>query len=88
MWGAGRITRQRSNALKLQGIKFAGYIDIDPKKIGGLVNDLPVIHPDDVVSTTNPFIISYVGNRGARDIIRSYLLGHGYLEEKDFILAA
>ena len=88
IWGAGRITRTRVELLVKEGISFTGYIDVDPRKIGKITNDLPVISYKDIPVSTQPYIISYIGNRGARDDIRNYLLQLGLKEEVDFIIAA
>ena len=88
IWGAGRITRKRARFLAEAGIPFSGYLDIDPRKTGVKLKDIPVLHPDDLDFSRNPFIVSYVGSRGARDKIRSYLLAKECREERDFILAA
>lgn len=85
--GAGRITRKRSAWLMDEGIRIAGYIDVDPKKIGKQFNGLPVIGLDELGSRKNCFVISYVGSRGAREDIRRILTGKGFTEESDFILA-
>lgn len=88
IWGAGRITRTRAEMLAKEGISFTGYIDIDPRKIGGVTNGLPVISHKDIPVSTRPYIISYIGNRGAREGIRNYLFDLGLNEETDFIMAA
>ncbi len=88
IWGAGRITRKRADILLEHGIRFAGYIDIDPAKTDTLLKDLPVIQPENLNRSTNPFVIPYVGSRGARGKIKSYLIQHGFREERDYILAA
>lgn len=88
IWGAGRKTRKRTRFLEEAGIQFTGYLDIDPKKTGSQLGGIPVLQPDDLNLGARPFIISYVGARGARDLIRNYLLSKKLLEESDFILAA
>ncbi|SVE41829.1 uncharacterized protein METZ01_LOCUS494683, partial [marine metagenome] len=52
------------------------------------VQHIPVVFPMQLDLKTNPFVISYVGNRGAREDIKADLLGKGLVEERDFILAA
>ncbi|MCZ6674633.1 MAG: glycosyltransferase family 2 protein [Verrucomicrobia bacterium] len=88
VWGAGRITRKRAGILRGHGIHFSGYIDIDPRKTGSRVENLPVIQPEELDLSNNPYVISYVGNRGARAEIKTYLLNRGLKEEHDFIFAA
>jgi len=88
LWGAGRITRKRFEGLNQAGIRLAGFIDINPRKIGHLINGIPVHSPSDLPATSKWFVISAVGNRDARDPIRSELTARGYHEGVDFIMAA
>ena len=88
IWGAGRITRKRAQLLQQEGIPFAGYLDIDPRKAGTTLKGVPVLLPEQLDLSQNPFVISYVGSRGAREKIRNFLLRSGLVEELDFILAA
>jgi len=80
VWGAGRLSRRRSEYLVEYGIKITGYIDIKIKN--------ETIYYEDIPDASSAFIVSYVANRGARDQIRSYLVERGYQEEKQFILAS
>ena len=88
IWGAGRITRKRARYLKNEGISFVGYIDIDLKKTGTILEGIPVIQPEDLNVNEHPFVISYVGIRGARNKISTYLENRGLKVEQDYILAA
>lgn len=89
LWGAGRPTRRRFAPLAGEGIALAGYIDVDPKKIGGRADGLDVIGPDDLPEPTDGvFVIVGVGTRGARDLIRTALLSRGYNEGIHFLCAA
>ena len=88
LWGAGRITRKRTRHLIERGIAFSGYIDIDPRKAGTQLQAAPVIRPEQLDLSKHPFVISYVGNRGAREHIRAFLQSRGLTQERDFILAA
>ncbi|TND09759.1 MAG: family 2 glycosyl transferase [Bacteroidetes bacterium] len=85
--GAGRITRQRSSFLLGQGINAAGYIDVDPGKIGKNFGGLPVISLDQLGNPGENFVISYIGNRGAREDIRAILISKGFTEGAGFIMA-
>jgi cellulose synthase/poly-beta-1,6-N-acetylglucosamine synthase-like glycosyltransferase len=86
LWGAGRITRQRFAGLAPAGVKLAGFIDVDPKKLGRRLPAGPVIAPDGI--PRNAFVIVGVGTRGARELIRTALQAHGRREDVDFVLAA
>ncbi len=80
IWGAGRLSKKRSNYLKIHGVVVEGYIDVKSKD--------GVIHYEDIASYSNGFVVSFVSNRGARNQIKSYLINHGFQEEKQFILAS
>lgn len=88
IWGAGRPTRQRTAHLATHGVRAAGYIDVDAKKINRSVGGLPVIAPDALAVHENPFVLGYVGTRGARDFIRADLGARGRMEGRDFIMCA
>ena len=88
LWGAGRKTRKRFAALESEGIALAGYIDIDPDKIGRRVGGRPVRSPDDLPQPDEAFVIGGVGVRGAREDIRARLEAHGFRLGADFVPAA
>ncbi|MFM2018771.1 MAG: hypothetical protein RL007_2427 [Bacteroidota bacterium] len=85
--GAGRVTRQRSDLLLAAGIQINGYIDVDPSKVGKAYNTIPVYGIDHITSPQQLFILSTVGNRGARESIRRMLIERNFTEGSDFILA-
>lgn len=86
--GSGRVTRKRADLLLDCGIEFAAYYDVDPRKIGNVVNGLDVLDRDDVPPAGKAFCIPYVASRGARDEIAEFLEERGYLLGKDYIPAA
>ena len=87
LWGAGRVTRRRFDALAEHGVEIAGFIDIDPDRIGQRSLGRPVVGPDDLPPIDRSFIVSGVGVRGARDEIREMLLASGRREGEDFLIA-
>jgi glycosyltransferase involved in cell wall biosynthesis len=87
-WGAGRITRRRVKHLQDRGFAPHAWIDIDPKKIGNVIDGARVHEPAwlEAESVQNkPFVLNYVTNHGARDITRNYLQRIGYLLGEDFL---
>lgn len=88
LWGAGKPTRQRAAHLLDHGVDFAGYLDIDPRKIGQRIQGLPVRAPSTLPPPGQAFVLSYVANRGARDPIRAELATYGYVEGQDFLCGA
>lgn len=85
--GTGRITRKKSAVLKVSALNIAGYIDIDPKKIGTRIDGLPVIGLDDVLQREQFYIINYVSVRGAREGLTALFNSKGLEEGADFIHA-
>ena len=58
--------------------------DIDPRKIGNLRLGVPVIGPDDLKDYSGCPLVSCVGSRGARSLIRERLKKSGYVEGHDY----
>jgi glycosyltransferase involved in cell wall biosynthesis len=86
LWGAGRITRQRFRSLEADWRSFAGFIDIDPKKVGGSIGGRPVVSPDRI--PPRAFVLVGVGNRGARAEIVAHLRSERRQEGEDFLCVA
>lgn len=88
LWGAGRITRRRFDALENQGFRFEGFIDVDPRKRNEHRDGRSVVMADELPERDASFIIVGVGNRGARERIGVHLLESGWTEGRDFLFAA
>jgi cellulose synthase/poly-beta-1,6-N-acetylglucosamine synthase-like glycosyltransferase len=88
VWGAGRPTRRRAALLEPHGLSIAGYIDIDPAKIGRRLHGRTVIAPSELPPPGAVFVIGFVTNPGARDLQRACLENRGYQEGIDFLFAA
>ncbi|HEX2100374.1 MAG TPA: glycosyltransferase [Candidatus Synoicihabitans sp.] len=88
VWGAGRPTRKRVRWLRAEGATVAGYIDIDPRKTGRIVEGVPVVAAEELPAAADAFVLGYVGTRGARDLIRARLVQQRFREGADFLMAA
>ena len=88
VWGAGRISRQRSQLLAGAGIEVIAYVDVDPHKVGQVVHGRKVLSPDALPGPGKVFVLSYVANRGAGVQITEFLTSNGYIEGRDFLLVA
>ncbi len=90
VWGAGRHTRKRAAHLAAQGVRVAGYIDVDAKKTGrGLGGTgVPVLAEAAVPPPGKLRVLGYVTTWGARDYIRASLTTRGYVEGADFLMCA
>ena len=91
IWGAGRDGRRMARALEAEGVRIQSFIDIDPKKIGGVRRgNVPVVGPDSLEppKPTDSPIVTAVGVPGARAWIRGELEAKGFVECRDFVCAA
>lgn len=87
VWGAGPTGRKLARALEPHGIAAHRFIDIDPRKIGGVARGVPIVGPESLERGAESVVVS-VGSRGARALIREQLVGWGFVEGSDFVCAA
>lgn len=88
VFGSGRVTRRRVEMLTRLGVEVVAWVDIDPKKIGREYHGVPVIAVEDVLPAGNYFALAYVGKRGARELIGTWLGKLGYILGRDWLPAA
>ena len=86
IWGAGRKTRLRCRHLLEKGFTPRAWIDIDPRKIGNSLQGVPVVAPHWLVQGDKYFVLIYVANHGAREIIARELQGLGYQRGSDYLV--
>lgn len=84
VWGAGQMGGKLARLLVEQGVVLRAFVDIDPRKIGNLRLGVPVIGPDDLKDYSGCPLVSCVGSRGARNLIRERLKKSGYVEGHDY----
>lgn len=85
-WGAGRRTRRRADHLVALGIGPRAWIDVDPRKIGRRVGDVPVEAPEWLREREpRPFVLSWVASHGARERIGAALEAMGYERGADYL---
>ncbi len=85
-WGAGRQTRKRCAHLIAQGHRPEVWVDIAPKKIGNIIGGARVVAPAWLRRTEKPFVLSYVANHGARELITAELEAMGYRNGIDYLI--
>lgn len=83
LWGAGRITRRRFDALRV-----TGFIDVDEAKRGQHRDGRVVRLADELPERETSFILAGVAARGAREAIHEHLTQRGWVEGRDFLLVA
>jgi glycosyltransferase involved in cell wall biosynthesis len=92
--GAGPVGKRLAEALTREGTEIAGFAEIDPRKIGNLVQRAGrkwrVISMDELIAAGPSvcYAVAAVGRAGARERIRSVMSAAGWVEERDFIAAA
>ena len=88
VWGAGRLTRRRVELLEAEGLEVHGFIDVDPNKWGRPRHGRHVISPTALPTPNEALVLGYVASRGARELIREAVQHAGFVEGRDFWLAA
>ncbi|HQP44917.1 MAG TPA: hypothetical protein PLV66_14705, partial [Thermoanaerobaculales bacterium] len=86
VWGAGRTGRSLARLLLDGGAEITAFIDIDPRKIGGVARGRPVLAPAALpgVLAGDAVVLAAVASRGARGLIRSRLVELGLAEGEGF----
>jgi len=87
VWGAGKTGKRISRALARRGARAEMFIDIDPRKIGGVARGAPIVAPAALTSGRYTVVVA-VGARGARAIVRARLDGAGFKEGVDYVCAS
>ncbi len=82
--GAGREGRAWRRALDRAGIAVILWVDVDPRKIGRALHGAPVVGPAHVAPGAGRMLIT-VGTRGAREGVRQWAVGAGFVEGRNFI---
>lgn len=92
IWGAGQMGRRISKHLERGGASLVAFVDIDPKKIGGVKRGLPILSaeqlPELLKQYREPMVLAAVGSRGARELIRQRLDEMGLIETQDYLAVA
>jgi len=96
VWGAGRVGKPLARELIQQGIEVAGFVDLDPRKIGQTIHGAPVWSPAEFASYTEnakrpeerPYVLAAVGSPGVRGEIRDALVNLQMEELTDFRFCA
>ncbi len=83
VWGAGPTGKHLARALEPHGVYAAAFVDIDPRKVGGVARGAPIGTPDTLVPG-RCVVVAAVGSRGARGLIREALAARGFVEGRDW----
>lgn len=87
VWGAGAAGRRLARALEPHGVRAARFVDVDPRKIGGVARGAPIV-PSSALRRGDETVVVAVAARGARDAVRRWLDARGWVEGPDYVCAA
>lgn len=85
--GAGLEARAWQRLLAVAAVGVSTWLDIDPRKIGRILHNAPVI-PLDALDLNGRKMIVAIGVRGTRDQFRSVAKKRGWQEGMDFVCVA
>jgi GT2 family glycosyltransferase len=84
LWGAGETGKAMADALAVERIRVALFVEVDRKKIGRRVRGAPVVGLEELARARGLPLLVAVGAPGARDLIRAELRRAGWEEPRDF----
>ena len=82
--GTSGLCRARAALLEAEGVRVSAFTDVKRRVVPGYA----FIPHDELPSSGEAFIISFISQRGTGDRIAAYLASRGLVEGEDFILAA
>lgn len=88
IWGAGPTGRLMFDLLTAEGANLEGFIEVHPRRIGGLKRGLPVWPIDRIKTLGNAMLLVAVGAAGAREEIAHYLHKHQKSPGEDYLFVA
>lgn len=88
IWGTGRCGRRFHDILRDNAVTVEGFIDIHPRRVGGVKRGLPVWPAEAAADVEGALIVGAVRARGAREEIRKWLLAMNKTEGPDFLFVA
>lgn len=88
VWGAGPVGKAFARELGRQGTAVAGFVDVDPWKVGHRVLGVPVVDVDDAPRFARAFAVGAVAGAEARERIRETVAAQGRRDGVDFVAVA
>lgn len=77
VWGAGQIGKAWARALGERGVRVRAFVEVDPRKLGQRIHGAPVVDVASGSALGGAVHLAAVGQRGARERIRSEARKHG-----------
>lgn len=85
--GAGQEARAWQRLLTAADVTVSTWLDVDPKKIGRVLHNAPVLSPEQLHLSGRKMIVA-IGVRGAREQFRGVAVRRGWREGVDFVCVA
>ncbi len=85
--GAGLEARAWQRLLTVKNVKVSTWLDVDPKKVGRILHNAPVLSPEELHLQGRKMIVA-IGVRGAREQFRIVAHRRGWHEGMDFVCVA
>ncbi len=82
--GTSGLCRDRARLLEAEGVHIQAFTDVRPRDVLGYA----FIPHDELPSSGEAFVVSFISQRGTGDRIAAFLASRGLVEGADFILAA
>ena len=88
IWGAGPVGKAVARALLDVGAVVLAFVDLDPRKLGQEIHGAPVIDTESGLAMGGCLHLAAVGQKGARQLLRTTLDEAGFRELVDFVAVA
>jgi hypothetical protein len=88
VWGAGPVGKAWARALRGAGNPVVAFVEVDPRKIGETIQGAPVLAVADVGAVPGAIHLAAVGQRGARERIRTEARRLGLVDGTDLFAVA
>ncbi len=88
VWGAGPVGKRFARALSAERARVAAFVDLDPRKIGQVIHDAPVIAPGRINEYRGCYAVAAVAGPTPRAEIRAELAIAGWTEGAEFCAVA
>lgn len=88
VWGAGPVGKGWARALVGRGHPLAAFVEVDPRKIGRVLQGAPVVPVPDAPRFAGALHLAAVGQSGARERIRAAASGLGLVDGRDLVAVA
>ena len=81
VWGAGPIGKSWARALGARGHRLAGFVEVDPRKLGARIHGVPVVPVAEAKRFEGALHLAAVGRPGAREEIAAAAARLGLADE-------